>query len=61
MSYFDWLDKKTRPKRAQREAEQDELDAVETAARPSEPIQVQEDHASTTVIERLFSVIGKRR
>jgi hypothetical protein len=36
------------------------LDREEPAA-PSEPIEVQEHHASTTIIERLYQVIGKRR
>jgi hypothetical protein len=58
MNFFDWQSRKQKAGRAHpRPAPPDR----EEPAAPSEPMRVEEGHASTTVIERLFQVMGKRR
>lgn len=63
--YEDWIHRHTRSKSPRGPAVHRRPLAEEAPReepyRPAEPIEVQEHHASTTIIERLYAVIGKRR
>jgi hypothetical protein len=52
--YFRWVQKKLLKDRPREVPDREEPTA------PSEPMKVEEHHASTTIIERLYSVLGKR-
>ena len=54
--YFSWSARKQGLDERRKLEEQER----EESAAPSEPIDVQEHHASTTIIERLYAVLGKR-
>jgi hypothetical protein len=60
MDFWEYQSRKQGAGKPHRRRKTDIQDREEPAA-PSEPIQVQEHHASTTIIERLYAVIGKRR
>lgn len=55
--YFAWLDRHTRRRRPR---EEEALAETEEAVAPSEPLEVEEHHASTTVIQKIRDAIRDR-
>lgn len=55
VSYFEWITRQTRrdPRR------RDEADREEPA-KPSEPLEVEEHHADTTIVERIRDALRSR-
>lgn len=60
LDYFSWIERQDRRGRRRRRPAPDPVLEVEHAVRPSEPLEVQEHHASTTIIEKIRDALRGR-